>query len=168
MTASTDKAGRVLVVTVERDGAYGHVRAFASHISTSESCGFSAQHYGADSEIENLRIDSQCDDHSNKSYGWDIAYDSYRRVTLYEAQKAVSLLSPIHRKLEKMQAHEGSPASFGSFVNRVARAIGAVKVIVQSKAGWRSVSLGDAVYVVDQMTQDLLEQLNPQLQQMAA
>ena len=168
---TTTKAARVLVIRAERDGDYGHIRGQVSHESKSESCGFCEQRYDGDGDIVNVVINSQCDNHSTQMYGEGIAFSSYRSLDLNEAKIAVKTLEPIQRKLTKMYDTEGKAASFGAYVNRVARAIGAVKVIVATDKAtriatgnvWREVSVGDAVLTVDRMAANLIAELNPQL-----
>lgn len=160
---------RVLVIRSEIDRGYGHIRGSVSH-EHSDACGFRASLYGPDADICKVVINSQADDHSDSIYGFELAYDAYQSITMYDAQNAIATLKPILRKMEKMYAEEGSPATFGVFINRVARAVGAVKVITfddarkrNSENGWRACSLGESVYVVDRMAQAMHDKLHGKL-----
>ena len=106
--------------------------------------------------IINFRISSK----SEALYGWQFAIESYARCDLNDAKNIVALLAPIQRKMDKMHETEGNAASFGAWVNRIARAIGAKKVFVQCDEKtriatgntYRDHSLCDAVYAIDRVT----------------
>ena len=161
------KPQRVLCVSTEKSdsgfGRYVHLRGFVSHLDESKPNGFESQSY-SDSEICELRISSQGDDHSDKLYGWEIGYRAHDAVCLGDAEKVIKLLKPLYRKLGKMNEVEGYPQSFGTWINRVARAIGATKVFTWSEErkqqtgyGWASSSLCDAVSRIDVMAHDAIE-----------
>lgn len=175
---STKASARVLVLRGDKDGSYGryaHITGHASHVSTKESCGYDGERYGSDSEILNLRLRSQCSDKSTEFYGMEIAYEAHREVTSCEARKAIKMLDPIERKLSKMYAEEGAETNIGQWVNRVARAIGAVSVIIfdaERKAkcgyGYRCYTLGESVFAVNSMSADLIAWANENSLKLAA
>ena len=159
------KANRVLVLSTQQDCSYGryvHITGFVSHASDKEN-GFDGQRYGADSEILELSLSSQGDDHSDEFYGMELGYSAHDHVTMYQAQKALKLLAPIERKLAKMYEVEGNPQNIGAWINRVARATNCTRVFIFSKErkqktgqGYQSYSVGDAVYAVNVAAGELL------------
>ncbi len=167
MTTIKAVPARVLVIRPNRDGQYGHLNGEVSHAHTDES-GFKYLHsFEPDAAAQKIVFRCQLDDHSEAPYGWTLAWSMYDRITLQEAEEAIAMLRPIERKLAKMTATEGYAVTFGAYVNRVARAVGAVRVILYCDARkratgspWYSHSIGEAVCAVDRMASVLHDQLH--------
>ena len=164
-----------LVIRVEKSGEYGHVTGYTAKPDSSKGNGFSG-FMSYEHPLHGLIIHSQISAKSEALYGWQFAIESYARCDLNDAKNIVALLAPIQRKMDKMHETEGNAASFGAWVNRIARAIGAKKVFVQcdekSKIAtgnsFREYSLCDSVFAVDRITAGLVAWANPQLHAVAA
>lgn len=170
-----EKKEIALAIRVEKSGEYGHVTGFTCKPDDSKGHGFSG-FMSYEHPLHGLIIHSQINRGSESLYGWQIAVESYNRIDLSDAKNAVALLTPIQRKLDKMYETEGQAASFGAWVNRIARAIGAKTIFVQndekariaSGNTYRAYTLGDSVYAVDRVTTGIVEWANPQLHAVAA
>jgi hypothetical protein len=99
-------------------------------------------------------------------YGMSLNVECYERITLQDAKKAIDTLSPIEKRIAKMQSEEGEAKSYGQWLNRVARAIGAKTVFFKrertgSSVQYLGVSGGDIVYHGDSLEQKIGEWANP-------
>lgn len=155
---------------VSRDGDYGHINAYAVKIDPAKDQGFcgimSFEH-----DMHDFVIRSQASRGDRGMYAWQFAIGCYDRIDLSEARRAVRLLTPIDRKMDKMTATEGNAASFGAWCNRVCRAIGVKHVFIETNAetrratgdNFRKINIGDAVWSIDRAADELQTKLNPQL-----
>ena len=160
---------RCIVFRPEKDASYGryvHMNGHVAHVAN-DPCGFATNGYGPDGEIEAIMITSQGSDHDSRLYAWELGFRAHNKTTLEESEKAVALLKPIDRKLRKMYETEGNAASFGAWVNRIARAIGAESIIIwddtrkeKTGQGWRTYSIGNAVSQIDYDVAALIEWAN--------
>jgi hypothetical protein len=94
------------------------------------------------------------------SYGWGIEYRNAYSVDLRRAKQMLKTLAAVDKTMEKMRTQEGNPQTFGQFVNRFARAIGASYLIVwdpshksffYSERTYKSWKLADIPFTVDRM-----------------
>lgn len=116
----------------------------------------------------NVRLHSQASRgyHWTGMYGMSLNVECYERITLQDAKKAIDTLSPIEKRIAKMQSEEGEAKSYGQWLNRVARAIGAKTVFFKrertgSSVQYLGVSGGDIVYHGDSLEQKIGEWANP-------
>jgi hypothetical protein len=110
--------------------------------------------------LENLTVNSQGDSDARRLYGWGV---EYRQVFSIDARKAalmVRTLTTIDRRMERADQKYGRAATFGSYLARVADAIGADAIVrPPSKAtGWsyddnahQIDNIKDGIYQVDRM-----------------
>lgn len=149
---------------------YGHLRAGVSKTVIGE-LGFPEGDYGHD--LGGLVASCQADDGTGKdrrrTYGWEFKLrEGADGVTLYQAQQAVRRMTPIERRMDKMRDVEGYPQTFGAYINRLARAIGATCVFVESnpersgtRIEYKRFGLGDSIRGVDDLGDVLLNLLVP-------
>ena len=155
-----------IILDVTRDGDFGHINGFIRVRDAADGYGFKS--FRESNPCERIVIRSQCSQSMSERkemYGWTVAYDDGRHMTLYECQKAVKALAPIERKLQRYTDLEGAPQSFGQWINRVARAVGAEFIILRDayrprrNGTLRVYSIGDAVREIDQSATELIERL---------
>jgi hypothetical protein len=124
-----------------------------------------------DHPLHNLKLHSQCSrDMGEKGlYAMSVEWDCYDRINMRDAKKAYETLAPIEKRMAKMNDIEGYPKSYGQWLNRVARAIGAKTVFFKrSKAVWNGsqyvgITNGDIVHYGDSMENEVKEWANPSL-----
>lgn len=85
--------------------------------------------------LEKLRISCQgnAEQRGRGVYAWEVEYDEVRWLRLQQAKAIVKTLETIDRKMAKAEREWGPPATYGQFVLRVAKAIGAKEMIWQTK-----------------------------------
>jgi hypothetical protein len=158
-----------LCIYVEYDGDFSHIKAYVCKpVLNSNGTPEPVDRY--DHPLHNIRLHSQASrgGYWNGMYGMDVTVECLDRINLREAKKAMLTLAPIDRKLEKMVAEEGSVKSYGQWLNRVARAIGAKTVFFKrepansSRAQYHGASGGDIVFYADQLESKIGEWANPQ------
>ena len=109
-------------------------------------------------ELADLAARCQIDGRTGSpSYGWSVEYRNLYSVDLGAATRILKALRTIDRRMDKMTEREGQPQSFGQFVNRFMRAIGA-STIVDGAGNETQWSLREAVYIVDTRVAHLREQ----------
>jgi len=108
-------------------------------------------------DLAGLMISCQIDKHAgdSPSYAWCVEYRDIFSVDMPRAQSMAKTLAAIERRMSKMYDLEGSPKSYGQFVNRVARAIGAAGIQERGREGMMTWTLGESVYPVDQRVQQM-------------
>ena len=88
-------------------------------------------------------------------WGWRVETSRLEPMGLHELRPIVDTLARIDQAMELMRVQEGIPESFASFVNRFARAIGAISIGHLKPDDTNSVVwylAGEAWYVVDAAT----------------
>jgi hypothetical protein len=109
-------------------------------------------------ELADLAARCQIDGRmGSESYGWSVQYRNLYSVDLGSANRILKTLRTIDRRMDKMIEREGQPQSFGQFVNRFMRAIGA-SIIVDSAKNETQWSLREAAYIVDTRVAEIREQ----------
>lgn len=114
----------------------------------------------------NLRIVSQIDGKGeSESYAWGIEYRDIYSLNRWEANKMSATLNLIDRRLDKLNTKEGRPQSFGQYVNRAMRVLGAKSVYYTTSAAqenhpglvqtWKP---GDVAYIVDTAVREVREE----------
>lgn len=97
-------------------------------------------------------------------------------ATLELAQRAVRVLAPVEKRIEKMGNEEGYAESMAHWVNRIARAVGCKSVFIrvsketEQRTGikYKSVNVGiDLIHELNRIEQDLNDAWNPQLRAVA-
>ena len=157
-----------ICVWTEFDGDFAHIKGYICKPElSSDGMPESVDRY--DHPLHTIKLHSQgskCYQFTGM-YGMEVAVDCYMRVNLQDAKKAIAVLTPIEKKMEKMQSEEGCTKSYGQWLNRVARAIGAKKVFIRrDKTGafqkqYIEVTGGDIVYQGDAMEQKIADWANP-------
>ena len=155
-----------ICIWTEFDGDFAHIKGYI--------CKPELNAYGQpepvdryDHPLHNVRLHSQASKGGfwNGMYGMEVAIECYERITLRDSKTAVSTLSPIDRKMEKMIAEEGSVKSYGQWLNRVARAINAKSVFFKrinaSGKHYVKASGGDIVYYGDSCEEKVGEWAKP-------
>lgn len=156
----------MIVLDAYRDGDYGHVDGFVLQRNPAKENSLESLPYMHG--YEGLALSSQCGKGDSGLYAWEVKYGRYGNgLTMRELERATAIMRPIARKLEKMTELEGEPKTYGQFVNRIARAIGAESVMIRDKAhprthGPRICALGDSVSTIDWHVAELVKVLNPQ------
>jgi hypothetical protein len=115
-------------------------------------------------DFDSLTIISQGnnDDNPRHLYGWDLRYRDVGYVDRQRADSMSKTLGTLARKLDQYNRDFGRPATFGAYLARVARAIGA-KTFVFPNAGpryheeYRRVEIGSGVWMVDQLVQQWID-----------
>ena len=158
-----------LCIYVEYDGDFAHIKAYVCKpVLNSNGTPEPVDRY--DHPLHNIRLHSQASrgGYWNGMYGMDVTVECFERINLREAKKAMLTLAPIDRKIQKMLDDEGSVKSYGQWLNRVARAIGAQTVFFKretansSRAQYHGASGGDIVFYADQLESKIGEWANPQ------
>ena len=158
-----------LCIYTEYDGDFAHIKAYVCKpVLNSNGTPEPVDRY--DHPLHNIRLHSQASKggYWDGMYGMDVTVECFERINLRDAKTAVATLAPIDRKLEKMLADEGSVKSYGQWLNRVARAIGAQTVffkrdrVTASNSHYYATNGGDIVFCGDQMEEKIGEWANPQ------
>lgn len=151
-----------VVLRLRRDGDFGHYSGTVEMVSHTEDCGYAMLPYGH--PYRHLVIWSQCSRDNPNLYGWELAYaPPGLHHNLYELERAIGTLKPLMRALERLQDSEGSPKTFGQYVNRIARVIGANRICTQRmKTAFNNTPTiigtpGSMVSTVDQIARELVE-----------
>ena len=164
------KNDTAICVWSEFDGEFAHIKGYICKPELNAN-GQTEPVDRYDHPLYSIRLHSQ----ASKSYQWtgmygmEVTVDSYERIGLRDAKKAVAILSPIERKLEKMNNEEGSVKSYGQWLNRVARAIGARTVffkrdkVTASNSHYYATSGGDIVFCGDQIEEKIGEWASPKI-----
>ena len=91
-----------------------------------------------------------------------VTVECHDRIDLALAKKALATLAPIERKLAKIQSLEGEAKSYGQWLNRVARALGAKTVFFRNAKGrYMAATGGDIVWYGDACEQTVADWANP-------
>lgn len=93
------------------------------------------------------------------AYGWEIEYHNVYSVDIRRSKQMFKTLTAVAKTMEKMRNQEGNPQTFGQYVNRFARAIGASYLIVwddshksfYSERTYKMWGLADIPYIVDRI-----------------
>ena len=109
-------------------------------------------------EVADLAARCQIDGRTGSpSYGWSVEYRNLYSVDLGAATRILKTLQTIARRMDRMAEREGQPQSFGQFVNRFMRAIGATAIIDSGKTETQW-TLRDAAFIVDTKVAHLRDQ----------
>lgn len=167
----------VLVIERKREGEYGHITGRVAKAAPMDRSGWKHFEY-LECPLEHVRITSQCDQRADCAgmYGYEVEWAANSTIRLHEMREAIKVLAPIQKRMHDMYTAEGSHKSFGQWINRVARAIGAKAVFIRQSQQWadrhgqpwRHHDLGDAVSAVDREVETLLTELNPERRQKEA
>lgn len=88
----------------------------------------------------------------NEIWGFDIQAEDIGYAKADRLENIAKILRSIERKMEKMSQVEGPSQSFGAYVNRFGRAIGAKKVVINKNNGWGGThSIREAAWCVEQV-----------------
>lgn len=160
----TMKQETAICVWTEFDGDYAHIKGYVCKPELSANGPDSVDYYHP---LHSIKLHSQ----ASKSYlftsmyAMEIAVDCYARVNLRDAKKAVAALTPIEKKMGKMQSEEGCTRSYGQWLNRVARAIGAKKVFIRKAGAFQQyieATGNDIIYHGDSMERKIADWANLQ------
>lgn len=99
-----------------------------------------------DEPLADLRISAQADYASEDAYGWRVEYAQPYSVDLGRAEVMVKLLRKIQRGLDRMERDLGYAESFGAYVARVGKLLGASRYGWESDNGERSWQYSDNTY----------------------
>jgi hypothetical protein len=118
--------------------------------------GFSSDDEGTGLYLEHLIVSSQGEEtaQERRLYGFELEYREVFSVTAHRAERMAKTLDTITRRMQKTAQTFGAPTTFGTYLARVAAAIGATAIIRPSSApafADRVYSLADGVYSVDRM-----------------
>jgi hypothetical protein len=165
------KKDRVLVVRAPSTdfsyGRYGHMTGFVSHQSPTKA--FDTRIYADD--CCKVEFSAQCSENTTAFYAYSIHWQN-GSLDLQECQDAIKVLAPIARKLERMYDEQGTAATLGQWVARIALAIDAKAIVVYCEKSkltmdepWRKFARKDfalAISRIDAMATETLEKVNPQ------
>lgn len=92
----------------------------------------------------------------NELWGWEIRAENIATAGARELAALAKTLSAIDRKMLRYREREGNPESFGQYVNRFARAVGATKVCSVNLRNKRSgyMEIKNAAYLVDSLRRE--------------
>jgi len=152
-----------LCIYTEFDGGFAHIKAYVCKPELNAS----GQPDPVDRYAHPLR-DVRLHSQANRGYQWTGMYgmavtiECHDRIDLAMAKKALDTLAPIDRKLAKIQSQEGETKSYGQWLNRVARALGAKAVFFKNAKGrYIGATGGDIVWYGDACEQAVAEWANP-------
>jgi hypothetical protein len=162
------KQESAICIYTEFDGDFAHIKGYICNPELNSN-GTPEPVDRYEHTLTNVRLHSQASKGGYWSgmYGMSVNIECYDRVTLDDAKKAVAILTPIDRKIQKMLDDEGSVKSYGQWLNRVARAIGARTVFFKrekesaSRSQYHGAAGGDIVYYGDALEQKVGEWANP-------
>lgn len=88
-------------------------------------------------DLNNLLAYSQGHDEAadRKLYGWEVRYHNVYTVDLRKAERMTKTLRTVEKRMEKLTASYGHPATYGAYLARVARAIGATTFVFHKDGG---------------------------------
>jgi len=162
------KQESAICIYTEFDGEFAHIKGYICKPELNSN-GTPEPVDRYEHTLTNVRLHSQANRgyHWNGMYGMSVNIECYDRVTLHDAKRAVATLTPIDRKIQKMLDEEGSVKSYGQWLNRVSRAIGAKTVFFKrekesaSRSQYHGAAGGDIVYYGDALEQKVGEWANP-------
>lgn len=97
------------------------------------------------------------------SYAWECEYCT-SSVRLIDVRRMFKTLNMIDKRMRRLEDREGMAATYGQYINRVMRAIGATMVYEADKISEGVIStswtLKDAAYIVDSRTADIIDNLS--------
>ena len=109
-----------------------------------ESMGFYDNYFHQKHQYRRLFISCQMSADIDKPYAHHLTVNDGSKLTLQQAEAAIKVLRPIHRKLDKLTAAHGTHQGFEGFVLRVAQALG-VKSFYRCDDRGCSVRLEDGI-----------------------
>lgn len=155
-----------IILRAEIDGDFAHVNGSVGILSDTEENGFDYAY--SQGGVAQVRIRSQANRTNDSGlYGWSFGYDApYYHVDLYTAKRMLETLRPIEARMEKARLLEGDARTFGAWINRLARAIGAKTVFIKRErcvngSAYTRCDLAHTPIYVDHMVSELLAKLNP-------
>ncbi len=115
-----------------------------------------------DLHFENFTFE---DSEPNNGFQATLAYHNYR-AELHDCERQVKTLRAIHKASQKITDREGYAKTFGQYVNRMARIVGAEVVRVEkTEKAWKTTgerysecTLGDAVGWIDSRVNSWLQE----------
>ena len=152
-----------LCIYTEFDGDFAHIKAYACKPElNANSEPEPVDRY--DHPLHDVRLHSQANRgyHWTGMYGMAVTVECHDRIDLALAKKTLATLAPIDRKLAKIQSLEGEAKSYGQWLNRVARALGAKTVFFRNAKGrYIGATGGDIVWYGDACEQTVADWANP-------
>jgi hypothetical protein len=152
-----------LCIYTEFDGDFAHIKAYACKPALSTS-GQPEPVDRYEHSLHDVRLHSPANRgyHWTGMYGLAVTIECHDRIDLALAKNALVTLAPLDRKLAKLQAQEGEAKSYGQWLNRVARALGAKTVYFKNAKGrYIGATGGDIVCYGDAAEQTVAEWANP-------
>lgn len=124
---------RVLVVRAPEFnfswGRYAHFNAFISHAAPAGSeREFEAEMYADDAA--HIRLTAQASEGHADFYGHDIYWDRCARMGMEECERALRTLRPLRAKMDRMYREQGSVATMGQWLARIALALNCKRIII--------------------------------------
>jgi hypothetical protein len=79
-----------------------------------------------------------------------------------ELERGVKALRKIVKGIDALQASDGPPQSFGQYLLRFAKSLGASRMVIQARnKSWHTYKLADGVYAVDSRIREWHASVNP-------
>lgn len=82
-------------------------------------------------DLHQLMVNSQGDNGSSERhlYGWEVEYRDLFSIDLRKAQQMAKTLATIEKRIDALNEKYGRPGTFGTYLLRVADAIGATRIV---------------------------------------
>lgn len=119
--------------------------------------------------FHNLFADCQMSADNDHAYGFKVSYHEPFRVDIRNCEKMVKTLRKIEKKINKLNDEFGEPRTFGEYVSRFAKAVGAKTVIFYEDYDninlsydnnhYREYKVGVATGVIDNMANECIKEI---------
>lgn len=126
-------------VSMENNGSISHINLDLVYVGAMNQIEFYDNYYDQKHQYRGLSIKSQLCESFHEPYGYELVVSGNSfGITLSVANRITKVLSPIERKLQKLEKSYGSVYSFEDYVMRVAEVMG-VKAFFTNHGSKRNV-----------------------------